>query len=313
MPDGRSRRGGDPARGFGGGNSGHDFGRGHRRYRRPRAVRRLGALAREVHAAGDPPGYRRWWAPACCCATCMRPRGAPASSIRPIPPRPALRSAATSPATPAGRGASATAPRGAWVERLRVVLAGGRILDVGRGDAIDFDPGTVPLPAVTKNTAGYLLRPGMDWVDLFVGSEGTLGVVTRGHAAAAARAQGRARRSRLLPRATTRRSTRWRHGARRRSRRACWSTSTCPRSTLLRARFPEIPAGGARRHPVRAGDGSRGRCRSRSVAGAHRSGTGALVEDSWFATTANDRERFRQASATRCRNWSTIPCAAAAR
>ena len=52
---------------------------------------------------------------------------------------------------------------------LRVVLADGRILDVGRGEPIDFDPGTVPLPAVTKNTAGYLLRPGMDWVDLFVG------------------------------------------------------------------------------------------------------------------------------------------------
>ena len=67
---------------------------------------------------------------------------------------------------------------GAWVERLRVVLAGGRILDLARGQAIDFDPGTIPLPAVTKNTAGYLLRPGMDWVDLFIGSEGTLGVIT---------------------------------------------------------------------------------------------------------------------------------------
>ena len=65
-----------------------------------------------------------------------------------------------------------------WIERLRVALADGRVLDVGRGDAIDFDPGAIPLPAVTKNTAGYQLHPGMDWIDLFTGSEGTLGVVT---------------------------------------------------------------------------------------------------------------------------------------
>src|SRR6202035_2522988 len=65
-----------------------------------------------------------------------------------------------------------------WVERLRVVLADGSVLDIARGEAIDFDPGTMPLPDVTKNTAGYLLRPGMDWVDLFIGSEGTLGVIT---------------------------------------------------------------------------------------------------------------------------------------
>ena len=49
-------------------------------------------------------------------------------------------------------------PTGRWVERLRVVLADGRVLDVGRGDAIDFDPGSVPRPAVTKNTAGYVLH-----------------------------------------------------------------------------------------------------------------------------------------------------------
>ena len=65
-----------------------------------------------------------------------------------------------------------------WVERLRVVLADGRLLDVGRGDAIDFPIAAVAMPAVKKNTAGYALAPGMDWVDLFAGSEGTLGVIT---------------------------------------------------------------------------------------------------------------------------------------
>jgi FAD/FMN-containing dehydrogenase len=35
----------------------------------------------------------------------------------------------------------------------------------------------LPLPDTTKNTAGYQLAPGMDWIDLFTGSEGTLGIV----------------------------------------------------------------------------------------------------------------------------------------
>jgi FAD/FMN-containing dehydrogenase len=64
------------------------------------------------------------------------------------------------------------------VRRLRVALMEGRILDVHRGDKIDFDVASIPLPNTTKNTAGYLLRPGMDWIDLICGSEGTLGIVT---------------------------------------------------------------------------------------------------------------------------------------
>jgi FAD/FMN-containing dehydrogenase len=62
--------------------------------------------------------------------------------------------------------------------RLRVALITGRVLDVRRGDEIDFDVPALPLPDTTKNTAGYPLAPGMDWIDLFCGSEGTLGIVT---------------------------------------------------------------------------------------------------------------------------------------
>lgn len=60
---------------------------------------------------------------------------------------------------------------------LRVVLMDGRVLQVQRGDTVDFDVPEIPLPNTTKNTAGYLLRPGMDWIELFAGSEGTLGIV----------------------------------------------------------------------------------------------------------------------------------------
>jgi len=47
-----------------------------------------------------------------------------------------------------------------------------------RGEAIDFDVPTVPQPNTTKHSVAFPLRPGMDWVDLFVGSEGILGILT---------------------------------------------------------------------------------------------------------------------------------------
>ncbi len=64
------------------------------------------------------------------------------------------------------------------VLRLRVALMDGRVLDVHRGDKIEFEVPALPLPNTTKNTAGYPLAPGMDWIDLFIGSDGTLGIVT---------------------------------------------------------------------------------------------------------------------------------------
>jgi FAD/FMN-containing dehydrogenase len=64
-----------------------------------------------------------------------------------------------------------------WINGLKVTFIDGRIVEYRRGDAIDFAVSEIPAPRTTKNTAGYALRPAMDWIDLFAGSEGTLGVV----------------------------------------------------------------------------------------------------------------------------------------
>lgn len=82
-----------------------------------------------------------------------------------------------------------------WIRGLTVVLANGDVLDLERGAVTASDDGffevvltsggtrhvprpTYVMPPVPKCSAGYFAAPGMDLVDLFVGSEGTLGIVT---------------------------------------------------------------------------------------------------------------------------------------
>ena len=81
-----------------------------------------------------------------------------------------------------------------WVHALTVVLATGDVLDIVRGDVqahpdgyfeIEAARGTVrvpvptyEMPRVPKRSAGYFAMPRMDLIDLFIGSEGTLGIIT---------------------------------------------------------------------------------------------------------------------------------------
>jgi FAD/FMN-containing dehydrogenase len=61
---------------------------------------------------------------------------------------------------------------------LEVTFMNGQTRWVKRGEPVDFDVPAIRRPATTKNSAGYFTSPGIDWVNLLSGSEGTLGIIT---------------------------------------------------------------------------------------------------------------------------------------
>mgnify|MGYP006089314083 CR=1 FL=1 len=75
-----------------------------------------------------------------------------------------------------------------YIEKIHISLIDGKTVELSRGHTINtpiiFDDGTsLEFPEISyrspdcKNAAGYYIKDGMDWVDLFIGSEGTLAII----------------------------------------------------------------------------------------------------------------------------------------
>src|SRR5688500_6647340 len=77
-----------------------------------------------------------------------------------------------------------------YIAGLKVVLASGEVLDLRRGEvladsqgrlqvgrSIELELPQLQMPATRKNATGYFIAPEMEAIAVFIGSEGTLGVI----------------------------------------------------------------------------------------------------------------------------------------
>lgn len=80
-----------------------------------------------------------------------------------------------------------------WVERIRMILRHGDLLEIARGQCelragdrlrlegsrtIELELPSYRSPAIKKSAVGYYVTSPMDAIDLLIGSEGTLGIIT---------------------------------------------------------------------------------------------------------------------------------------
>ncbi len=169
---------------------------------------------------------------------------------------------------------------------LRVALMDGSVREYRRGDKVDFPLPIIPTPNTRKNTAGYRLHSDMDWIDLFCGSEGTLGVVLEAEIA-------------LLPIPETLLAGVVFFASDEHALNAVDSWRDYPELRmleyvdrnaldLLRGRYPEIPSNAQAALIIEADHDDLDLWEERLISAE------ALTEASWFATAPAERERFRK-------------------
>ena len=176
------------------------------------------------------------------------------------------------------------------IRALRVVLASGEVLALRRGVKPPFEIPVLPAPDVKKNTAGYFMRPGMDYLDIFIGADGTLGVVSEVEVT-------------LLdvPKSLFTGVVFFDSDARALDAVDAWRPVAGLRMLeyvdaasldVVRSRFPEIPAEARVALMIEQDVGSGEDAEEAWLDRLESSG--ALTDDSWFAASAADRERFRR-------------------
>jgi FAD/FMN-containing dehydrogenase len=171
------------------------------------------------------------------------------------------------------------------IRALRVALMDGSVRQYVRDDKIDFRVSEVAAPNTKKNTAGYWLAPNMDWIDLFCGSEGTLGVILEAEISLLSLPQELFAGVIFFPsdEQTLAAVDAWRPCPELRMLEYVDRNSL----QLLAGRYPEIPSKASAALLIEAEDADIDVWESRLTY------ADALVAASWFATSSRDLERFR--------------------